>query len=138
MRYNKVSTHLKSRGLLPSRYACHLPPGGRLFLKPIITQIGRENNISAEIFVLVISPLRMRREAPALRCTDIFLCIYCEFRICLTNASCYAYTPILNSLIRTSAICFLSFLLTFREVKKSLPWCINLLRKLGGGIFIGK
>ena len=23
--------------------------------------------------------------------TDIFLCIYCEFRICLTNASGYAH-----------------------------------------------
>ena len=49
MRYNEVSTNLKSRRLLPSRYACHLPPGGRLFVNTSITQIGRENNISAEI-----------------------------------------------------------------------------------------
>ena len=39
------------------------------------------------------SPLKMLREAPP-RCTDIFLCIYCEFRICLTNASGDAHTPI--------------------------------------------
>ena len=66
MRYNEVSTNLKLRRLLPSRYACHLPPGGRLFVSSIITQIGRENKFSAEIFVSVISPLRMQREGFAL------------------------------------------------------------------------
>ena len=30
---------------------------------------------------------KRREQAPALRCTDIFLCIYRKFRICLTNAS---------------------------------------------------
>ena len=30
---------------------CHLPLGGRLSVSLIITQIGRENNISAEIYV---------------------------------------------------------------------------------------
>ena len=50
-RYNEVSTNLKSRRLLPSRCACHLPLGGRLFVAPIMTQIGRENNISAENYV---------------------------------------------------------------------------------------
>ena len=34
----------------------------RLLVSPIITQIGRENKFSAEIFVFVISPLRMQRE----------------------------------------------------------------------------
>ena len=32
MRHNEVSKNLKSRRLLPSRFACRLPPGGRLFL----------------------------------------------------------------------------------------------------------
>ena len=32
-RYDKVSANLKSRGLLPSRFACHLPPGGRLYYR---------------------------------------------------------------------------------------------------------
>ena len=49
MRYYKVYLSSKSRRLLPSRYACHLPLGGRLFVTPIITQIGREDNLSAEI-----------------------------------------------------------------------------------------
>ena len=31
MRYNEINPNSKSRGLLPSRSACHLPPGGRLF-----------------------------------------------------------------------------------------------------------
>ena len=59
---------LKSRGLLPSRTAanpqgsfhslrgtpaaCHLPPGERLLVSSIITQIGRENKLSAEICIL--------------------------------------------------------------------------------------
>ncbi|MBQ7364642.1 MAG: hypothetical protein IJW46_03500 [Clostridia bacterium] len=30
MRDNEVIANLKSRELLPSRFACHLPPGGRL------------------------------------------------------------------------------------------------------------
>ena len=30
------------------------------------------------------------------------------------------------------------FRAVFLRAEKSLPWCINLLRKLGGGIFIGK
>ena len=47
---------------------------------------------------------KRREQAPALRCTDIFLCIYCEFRICLTNASDDAHTPISNSQIRASPI----------------------------------
>ena len=89
MRYNKVGTHLKSRRLLPSRLrratvslwlgharaltphcgvihsprAASLPLGGRLLVSPILTQIGRENKFSAEIFVPIISPLRMKSEA---------------------------------------------------------------------------
>ena len=77
MRYNEVSINPKSRGLLPSRLrratvslrlgharaltphrgvihyprATSLPLGGRLFADPIITQIGRENNLSAEIWL---------------------------------------------------------------------------------------
>ena len=31
---------------------CHLPLRGRLFVSPIITQIGRENKFSAEILLL--------------------------------------------------------------------------------------
>ena len=57
---------LRSRRLLPSRYACHLPPGGRLFVSLIITQIGRGNNPSAEIYVPVISPLIMQRKSSAI------------------------------------------------------------------------
>ena len=49
VRYNEVSTNLKPRRLLSSRYACHLPLGGRLSASLIITQIGRENKFSAEI-----------------------------------------------------------------------------------------
>ena len=37
VRNKKVTTILKSRRLLPSRYACHLPLGGRLSVSPIIT-----------------------------------------------------------------------------------------------------
>ena len=62
MRYNKIYPTLKLRRLLPSRSARHLPPGGRLFVSPIITQIGRENKFSAEVFVPNNSPLRMQRE----------------------------------------------------------------------------
>ena len=43
--------HESIRRLLPSRYACHLPLGERLFVSSIIAQIGRENNISAENYV---------------------------------------------------------------------------------------
>ena len=50
-RYYKVNLNSKSRGLLPSRYACHLPPGGRLFFSLIITKIGRENKFSADFYV---------------------------------------------------------------------------------------
>ena len=35
-----------------------LPLGGRLSCSPIITQIGRENNVSANFYVSAISPLR--------------------------------------------------------------------------------
>ena len=35
---------------------------GRHFVSSIISQIGRENKFSAEIYVPVISPLRMQRE----------------------------------------------------------------------------
>ena len=38
--------------------AVPLPLGGRLFATPIITQIGRENKFSADVFVPAISPLR--------------------------------------------------------------------------------
>ena len=41
--------------------AVPLPLGGRLFVSPIIAQIGRENKFSAEIFVLANSPLRITR-----------------------------------------------------------------------------
>ena len=44
MRNKKVDTNLKSRSLLPSRFACHLPPGGRLSVNSIITQISVKNN----------------------------------------------------------------------------------------------
>ena len=37
----------------------------------IITQIGRENKFSAEVFVPVISPLRMQREASVF-CPEIY------------------------------------------------------------------
>ena len=53
MRYYKVYLSSKSRRLLPSRYACHLPPGGRLFVSSIITQIGRENKFSADIYMCI-------------------------------------------------------------------------------------
>ena len=43
--------HERIRRLPPSRYTCHLPLGERLFVSTIITQIERENNISAEIYV---------------------------------------------------------------------------------------
>ena len=98
MRYNKVGTHLKSRRLLPSRLrratvslwlgharaltphcgvihsprAASLPLGGRLLVSPIITQIGRENKLSAEIFVPIISPLRMQRERAGLVTCPLF------------------------------------------------------------------
>ena len=86
MRYNEVSTNLKSRRLLPSRYACHLLAAARsrsgsdnrtglsftplaplrylsegdFFVSSIITQIGRENNISADSY-LCIKDRRGRR-----------------------------------------------------------------------------
>ena len=47
---------------------------------------------------------KRREQAPALRCTDIFLCIYRKLRICLTIASGYAHTLILISPIRTSPL----------------------------------
>ena len=53
MRYYKVYLSSKSRRLLPSRYACHLPPGGRLFVSSIITQIGIENKSSADIYMCI-------------------------------------------------------------------------------------
>ena len=43
----------------------HLSQRERLFDSLIITQIGRENKFSAEIFVPAISPLRMQRERGA-------------------------------------------------------------------------
>ena len=61
MRYNEVITNPKSRGLLPSRCACHLPHGGRLFVSPIITQIGRENKFSADISCLHFSVKNNRK-----------------------------------------------------------------------------
>ena len=36
-----------------------LPLGERLSFSPIITQIGRENNVSANFYVSAISPLRI-------------------------------------------------------------------------------
>ena len=67
----------------------------------------RESTESFPSFVtkfLLVGGAKRREQAPALRCTDIFLCIYCEFRICLTNASGYAHTPILTSPLRTTPI----------------------------------
>ena len=63
MRYNEVSTNLKSRRLLPSRQrrATSLSEGG-FYSTSIITQIGRENKFSADFFVPPFSSLRMQRE----------------------------------------------------------------------------
>ena len=53
----------------------HLSQRERLFLSPIITQIGRENKFSAEILVPVISPLRMQREKASSFCLlQIWVC----------------------------------------------------------------
>ena len=53
--------HLQSLRLAFARHL-HLHKGG-FFVSFIITQIGRGNNPSAEIFMLPNSPLRMQREA---------------------------------------------------------------------------
>jgi len=58
-RYNEVSANLKSRRLLPPLTRSPLPIGGRLSCSPIITQIGRENNVSANFYMSAISPLRI-------------------------------------------------------------------------------
>ncbi|MBR3715154.1 MAG: hypothetical protein IKM18_04525, partial [Clostridia bacterium] len=41
---------------------CHLPLGGRLFVSIIITQIGRENKFSAEIFACQFSDKNAERK----------------------------------------------------------------------------
>ena len=43
-------------------FAATSPKGRGFFIIPIITQIGRENKFSAEVFVSANSPLRMQRE----------------------------------------------------------------------------
>jgi len=66
---NYLQGERNRRRLLPSRFAanpqssfhslrgtpaaCHLPPGGRLFVSSIITQIGRENKFSADIYMCI-------------------------------------------------------------------------------------
>ena len=50
----------------------HLSQRERLFVNPIITQIGRENKFSAEVFVPNNSPPRMQRE---LRVIVFYPCI---------------------------------------------------------------
>ena len=73
---------------------------------------------------------KRREQAPALRCTDVFLCIYCEFRICNTNAVGLCPFPYSNSPIRTSPINFsvLFFIFLSRRVFKESRRSLQFLR----------
>ena len=76
----------------------HLSQRERHFANLIITQIGRENKFSAEIFVSVISPLRMQRE----RQRSCFVC-KAQFSLdsnSLQNFICCKRTTVIFHLLR--------------------------------------